>query len=267
MAGHSKWAQIKRKKAANDAARAKEFSKVTRMIIVAIQNGGPDPDNNPSLALAISKAKEINMPKENIERLISKFNNPDNKNRYEELTYEVYGPYNTTLLIDCATDNKNRTTTEIKSIVERQGGIFASPGAISWQYQTLGRILMEYASPYRDLSNLSSAKKKWNATLEPANISIKDSENFLLELMDLKGIEDIITDEVGIEIRTDSSELHRIKKHIESLGFKVAEAGLIKITNNTVTLTEEQLVKFQAFLQAIESVDDVQNIWHNVEEI
>lgn len=265
MAGHSKWAQIKRKKAANDAARAKEFTKVTRLITFAAQKGGGDPDNNPTLALAISRAKEINMPKENIEKAIKKAIGEldEQGNRYEEITYEGYGPGNVSILIDCMTNNKKRTFTEIRTLVEKLGGMLTSPGTISWQFKTKGRILFEY-----DLQE-KSEKEVRNVSQSQSNLQKLKKENFeqiALELIDIPGIEDLSFDEIGLEIITDPTKLNEIRKIIESKNYLISETSIVKIPTNKIKLDSESLDKFNNFLQKLEEVEDIQNIWHNLDD-
>lgn len=263
MAGHSKWAQIKRKKAANDTAKAKEFTKITKLITFAVQKGGPDPENNPSLALAISKAKELNMPKENIEKAIKKASGELNKdNKYEEVSYEVFAPGNVSVIIDCMTDNKNRTITEVRSLVEKLGGVFTSPGTISWQFNTKGRILLEYDNGDTN----KNTKNIWKEIDNKQKIKKENAEDIALELMEIDGIEDLNFDDFGLEIITEPSKLNDIRKYIESKNYIISETSLIKISKNKIKLNSDLQEKFYQFIHKIEEIDDVQNIWFNLEE-
>lgn len=262
MSGHSKWNTIKRKKSANDAARAKEFTKVARMITVAAQNGGGDPSMNPTLSLAIDKAKSINMPNDNIQRAIKRGTGEGSGgDRIEEVTYEAYGPANTALLIDCATDNKNRTVGEVRSLVEKMGGRFADSGSVSWQFTTLGNILLEFETPEE---KNEKAKQKWGQEESLRKISAEESENIQLEVMEVNGIIDMIADDIGIQIKTDYAELNNVKKFLENKGYKISEAGLIKESNYLVELDVESQNKVEEFIEKIEELDDVQNVWTNV---
>lgn len=262
MSGHSKWNTIKRKKGANDAARAKEFTKVARIITVAAQNGGGDPSMNPALSFAIDKARSINMPNDNIQRAIKRGTGEGSGGgRIEEVTYEAYGPANTALLIDCATDNKNRTVGEVRSLVEKIGGRFADSGSVSWQFTTLGNILLEFETPEEKNER---AKQKWGQKESLRKISAEESENIQLELMEVNGIIDIIADNIGIQIKTDYAELNNVKKFLENKGYKISEAGLIKESNSLVDLDADSQTKVQEFIEKIEELDDVQNVWTNV---
>jgi YebC/PmpR family DNA-binding regulatory protein len=260
MSGHSKWDTIKRKKGANDAARAKEFTKVARMITVAAQNGGGDPSMNPSLVLAIAKAKAINMPNDNVDRAIKKGTGEGGSgSRLEEVSYEAYGPGNVALIIDCTTDNKNRSVGEVRSAIEKNGGVFATSGAISWQFKTIGKILLEFGS-----AEIIRDKAKWGQTEGKRNITQSAAEEFQLELLDQKGILDIVVDDLGIEIKTDFAELNNIRKFVESKNFKISEAGIAKESANLIEVDELTHSKIHDFIEKIEDLDDVQKIWNNL---
>jgi YebC/PmpR family DNA-binding regulatory protein len=262
MSGHSKWETIKRKKGATDAARAKEFTKVARMITVAAQNGGGDPTMNPSLALAIAKGKQINMPNDNIDRAVKKGTGESTGgSRLEEITYEAYGPNNTALIIDCATDNKNRTVGELRPTIEKNGGRFAETGSVSWQFTTTGNILLEFET---EQEAGERAKQKWGQNEEKRKINKAAAEDFQLELFDQKGILDVLVDEYGIEIKTEYSELNNIRKFVESKGYKISDAELVKESNTPVVLTEDQIERVEKFIEIIENIDDVQRVWSNV---
>jgi YebC/PmpR family DNA-binding regulatory protein len=257
MSGHSKWDTIKRKKGANDAARAKEFTKVGRMITVAAQNGGGDISMNPALALAVSKAKAINMPNDNIDRAIKKGTGEGgDSSRLEEISYEAYAPNNIALIIDCTTDNKNRSVGEVRSTVEKNGGVFATSGAISWQFKTLGSILLEFGE--------NSADQKWNKTETHRNITKNETDEFQLEIMDLIGLIDIIVDEYGIEIKCEYTELNNIRKFIDSKGLKISEAGLVKVSDSKIELSDADREKVEQFIEKLEDLDDVQRVWSNM---
>lgn len=260
MSGHSKWESIKRAKGANDAARAKEFTKVARMIVVAAQSGGGDPELNPSLALAIDKAREINMPKDNIERAIKKATGTatGDAGKLEEIVYEGYGPENVAVLVDCTTDNRNRTFGEVRSTIEKIGGRIAETGAVSWQFSTYGQILISFET---EDERKHKENAKWNEKLEFSGLPKEQKDEFTLEILDQKGIVDVIEDKNGLEIRTEFAELNNIRKIILSKGIKVLEAGILKASNNPVQISDEQRVRVDEFVRKIEEMDDVQKVW------
>ncbi len=263
MSGHSKWNTIKRKKGANDAARAKEFTKIARMITVAAQNGGGDPNMNPSLALAVDKARAINMPNDNVERAIKKGTGEGGSAsaKLEEITYEGYGPANVAIIIDCTTDNRNRTVGELRSSVEKLGGRLADPGAVSWQFKSFGQILMELQTPEE---KAALEKTKWNDKQDKPKIARESVEDFQLELFDIPGVVDVIVDENGMEIRTEFVELNNVRKFIDSKNLKISEAGLLKESSNPIKLAEEDHEKVHFFIEKVEEFDDVQNVWTNL---
>lgn len=262
MSGHSKWETIKRAKGATDAKRAKEFTKVSRMITVAAQKGGGDPNMNPSLALAVAKAKALNMPNDNITRAIKKGTGEGTSGaRMEELSYEAYGPGNVALIIDCATDNKNRTVGDLRSTIEKHGGRFAETGSVSWQFTQIGDILLEFETP---AEAAEKSKQKWGAGEELSKLKKDNADEFQLELFDQPGIKDVIVDDFGMEIKTEYSELNSIRKFIESKGIKISEAELKKESNSPIEVDEATLEKIDKFIEVIEEYDDVQDVWSNL---
>lgn len=263
MSGHSKWNTIKRKKGANDAARAKEFTKIARMITVAAQNGGGDPNMNPSLALAVDKARAINMPNDNVDRAIKKGTGVGGPSaaKLEEVSYEGYGPANVAIIIDCTTDNRNRTVGELRSAVEKLGGRFADPGAVSWQFKTFGQILMEFQTPEE---KAALEKTKWNDKADKGKLAKENVDEFQLELFDIPGVVDVIVDENGMEIRTEFVELNNVRKFIEAKNLKITEAGMIKESSNQIELSEEDHIRVDSFIEKVEEFDDVQNVWTNI---
>jgi transcriptional/translational regulatory protein YebC/TACO1 len=263
MSGHSKWSTIKRKKAVNDAAKAKMFTKVAQMITVAAQNGGGDPNSNPSLALAIEKAKSINMPNDNIQRAINRgLGNISGGTKIEEVTYEVYGPHNVAVLIDCITDNKNRTLSEIRHAVEKYGGRFTESGAVSWQFRTIGNILIRFDTS-EQAQNQDKQTWKDKNTKNKIRLKRENAEEFILSLLDHEGIIDVITDEIGLQIKTEYTQLHNIKNLIESLGYEIDEAGLIKESTTPITIDSQHYGDVEKFIEILEELDEVQDIWTN----
>lgn len=262
MSGHSKWETIKRKKGATDAKRAKEFTKIARLITVAAQNGGGDPGMNPSLALAIEKARAANMPNDNVDRAIKKGTGEGgNAAKIEEISYEGYGPANVAMIIDTATDNKNRTGGELRSTFEKLGGRWGDPGSIAWQFKTMGRVLMEYETPEEKATRENA---KWNDKLDKPKIARENADEFQLELMDLTGIIDIIVETEGIEITCEYNELNNVRTFIDQKGYKIADAGLVKVSSNLIEISEDEAKRIEDFIEKIEDLDDVQQVWTNL---
>lgn len=235
MSGHSKWSTIKRKKGATDAARGKLFSKLTRAIAIAIKSGGgANPDTNYQLRMAIDAAKSANMPKSNIERALSKSQGLD----FVEALYEGFTPGGAGVLIQVATDNKNRTAQELKSIFERGGGQFASPGAVSFNFNRKGMLLIKKA---------------------------ENTEKQMLEIIDT-GVEDV--EEAGdeIEVYAPVRSLSDIKNRIEEKGYVVVSTNLVQTPNSTVTISDPKTAKKALrLLEILEDHDDVQEVFSNLD--
>ncbi|MFW5720547.1 MAG: YebC/PmpR family DNA-binding transcriptional regulator [Candidatus Dojkabacteria bacterium] len=264
MSGHSKWSTIKRKKGANDAQRAKEFTKVARLITVAAQNGGGDPGMNPSLALAIEKARAINMPNDNVDRAIKRGTGEGEKSgRLEELSYEGYGPHGVSIIVDCTTDNRNRTVSELRSSIEKSGGKFAEAGSVSWQFETIGRILLEFET---EEEKKAREQVKWNEKdkLAIPKLARDQADEFELELYDISGVREVIQDEEGMEIRTEFAELNNVKKAIEDKNVFITNAEVVKFSTTPVELSEAEQERVDRFIETIEENDDVQKVWVNL---
>lgn len=257
MAGHSKWAQIKRKKAANDAQKAKEFTRVSRLITLAVQQGGPDPEFNSSLAFAIEKAREINLPKDNIERSIKRGIGGSNEGRLETIVYEAYSPDKVAMLVFCTTDNKNRTLGEIRSIVEKNGGTFASAGSVSWQFDVVGYIFVPFGENNND-------EKSWNKISEKKYLEKDNAEEFVLTLIEYNGILDISILDDGVQIITDFQYLNEIRNNIiKQHGFYIDTAEETRTPNVTIEINKEQFDRLEGLIEKLEMHDDVQKVWHN----
>ncbi len=236
MSGHSKWSSIKHKKAAVDAKRGKIFTKLIREITVAARLGGGDPAANPRLRAAIAAAKAENMPKENIERAIKKGTGELEGTAYEEANYEGYGPGGVAVLVDCLTDNRNRTVAEIKHLFERHGGSLGEPGCVAWIFEKKGLIVID-----KD----------------------KVDEETLLDVALEAGAEDVKEDETQFEVLTDPGDFERVKKAIEERGipYNVAEIGMIP--KNTVKLEGKKAQQMLSLMQALEDNDDVSHVYAN----
>lgn len=237
MSGHSKWQTIRRKKEAEDIKRGKLFSKLSRAISVAVKTGGGnDPEMNYKLRIAIDKAKEANMPKENIERAVSKGSGGGEE--LVEATYEGFGPEGIAVIVEVATDNRNRTSQEIKNLFERGGGNLAGPGAVSFNFQPRGILIVKIK---------------------------KNTEQLMLDLIDL-GVEDIEEDEGYVEAYVTPSKLHESKEEIVKKGYKVTSAELVQKPKSSVPVSDERSAKrIVAFLEALEDQEDVQKVFANVD--
>lgn len=235
MSGHSKWATIKHKKAKTDAARGKIFTKIIREITTAARIGGGDPAGNPRLRLAIEKAKEVNMPKDNIERAIEKGVGGGGA-AMEELTYEGYGPGGVALMIEVMTDNRNRSASEIRSILEKHGGNMGATGCVSYLFKHRGSIVFDK-----------------NAV---------DEEALTLAAIDA-GAEDVLTEESTIEVVTAPENFEKIRDELKSKGFNFDTAEVTMVPISTVKVTGETAQKVLKLMNALEEHDDVQKVHAN----
>ncbi len=237
MAGHSKWAQIKRKKAATDAKRGKIFTKLIKEIMTAARLGGGDPDGNPRLRAAIEAAKAENMPKENIERAIKKGTGELEGTRYEEVTYEGYGPGGIAVLVSVLTDNRNRTVGELRYIFSKYGGNLGETGCVSWMFEKKGI--------------LSFAKDKVE-------------EDRLMETALEAGAEDIREGDDEYEVITLPENFMAVKRAFDEAGLAYEQAEIGMICQNTVQITDKsQAERILKFMEALEDHDDVQKVWTN----
>jgi len=235
MSGHSHWARIKRKKGANDAKRGKLWSKLARQITIAAKSGS-NPNDNLSLRYAIDKAKEANMPNDTIERAVKKGSGELGSVNYEDVTYEGYGPGGVAVMIQCLTDNRNRTAPEIKKIFETRGLSLGGPGCVGWLFSQKGVI-----------------------TIAPGDAT----EEQLMDLALEAGAEDIQQDEDGFEVSCPPNSFETVKKALKDAGIKIASSDLTMIPQNTVKLEGEDAKKMLALMDAIEDHDDVQNVYAN----
>ena len=234
MSGHSKWSTIKRKKGAEDAKRGKLFTRIARDITLAARTGSGDPDSNPSLRMAVDKAKAANMPKDNIERAIKKGTGELAGGDVDELTYEAYAPHGIPVLIECLTDNRNRTLADIRKIMNRHGGNLAEAGAVSWMFDMKGYI-----------------------TIERTN---QDPDEVFMLAVDA-GAEDVeISDEL-FEIYTGATDLHAVSTALADNGLKIADAQLSQIPKNEIELGPKETLQVMGIIEGLEELDDVQNVY------
>lgn len=237
MAGHSKWANIKRRKSAVDAKRGKIFTKLIKEIAVAAKEGGPDPDGNPRLRLAIQNAKGQNVPKENIEKAISK--STDDQANYEEHTYEGYGPHGVAIFVECTTDNLNRTVASVRSLFSKYGGSLGVNGSVDYMFERKGMFSIRL----------------------PEGM---DQEELTLELID-GGAEEVEFDEGYAQVTCAMEDFGNMQHKLESLGLEAETAELQRIPTTTVSLDDEQFTSVMKLIDALEDDGDVQKVYHNLE--
>jgi YebC/PmpR family DNA-binding regulatory protein len=237
MSGHSKWSTIKRQKGANDAKRGALFTKVTREIAVAARQGGGDPEANYRLRLAIEKARAVNMPADNIKRTIDKATGGGDAEQFEEIIYEGYGPGGVAVLVEAATDNRNRTAADVRSIFTKAGGQLAGSGAVAWQFEPRGLI-----------------------AVAPDG---KDADEVALTAIDA-GAEDVDTDDPeAIEIFTSPGDLERIRAALEAAGVSIDSAESTMIAKQTVELDSTKARQALRLVEQLEDLDDVQRVTAN----
>ncbi|MDE5601369.1 MAG: YebC/PmpR family DNA-binding transcriptional regulator [Clostridia bacterium] len=237
MSGHSKWHNIQQKKGKTDAARASVFTKIGRELAVAVKEGGPDPNSNSKLAQVIAKAKDNNMPNDNIMRSIKKASGELNSINYEEMVYEGYGVGGTAIIVEALTDNKNRTAGDVRHLFDKFGGSMGTTGCVSFMFKRKGVI-----------------------TISKEDISEDDLMLYALDA----GAEDINSeDEEVFEVYTDTSALAEVRKSLEGAGVKILSAEADMIPDNYVTPTEEQQSSIIKMIDRLEELDDVQNVYHN----
>jgi YebC/PmpR family DNA-binding regulatory protein len=237
MAGHSKWANIKHKKAKEDAKRGQVFTKIIKEITVCAKAGGGILENNPQLRQLVEKAKEANMPGENITRAIKKGTGELPGVSYESISYEGYGPGGTAIIIEALTDNKNRTVADLRHIFSRHNGNLAESGAVNWMFEKLGVIR--------------------------GAIPGKTEDDLLEALMDYD-IKDISFDENICTVTTSMQSLFQVKDALQSLGMKVEHAELEWVAKNNLSVDTETEEKAFALFEALEDNDDVQNVYSNL---
>jgi len=237
MAGHSKWSQIKRKKGANDKKRSATISKHIRAISAAVRSGGSgDPAGNLSLKNAIAAAKADTVPVDNIESAIKRaVGSGESGTDYKEVTYEGYGPGGTAILIETLTDNVNRTVGEIRAVFNKRGGSLGNSGSVAWQFDKKGLLLVRETG--------------------------EDAQEAAIEL----GAEDLSEGEEGLEINTDPTDLHAVSEGLTLRGFTVETAQISMLPSNTVEVSGADADKLMVLLEALEELEDVQNVYSNAD--
>ena len=238
MAGHSKWAKVKHFKGAIDAKRGKIFSKLSKEITIAAKLAGGDPDMNPRLRMALLKSRAANMPNDNIERAIKKGTGAGETVNYEDLTYEIFAPHGVALLVELSTDNRNRTASEIRSLVTKAGGSIATQGSVSRLFQRKGQIIVPREAA---------------------------GEDQVMELALEAGAEDFKADTQGYEILTEPARFEAVHKQIEGKGIKAAVAEITSLPTIMVPLQEADAGAVSKLIEALEDHDDVKDVYSNAE--
>lgn len=239
MAGHSKWAKVKTFKGAIDAKRGKIFAKLAKEISIAAKLAGGDPDMNPRLRMALLKSRWANMPNDNIERAIKKGTGGGETGNFEDLTYEVYGPHGVAMLVELSTDNRNRTASEIRSLLTKSGGSIATPGSVTRLFHRKGQMIIPREAA---------------------------GEDALMELALEAGAEDFKAEPEGYEILTDPAHFEAVHKQLEVKGIKCASAELTSLPTLTVPLTDARVAEAVSHLiDSLEDHDDVKEVYSNAE--
>lgn len=242
MSGHSKFSNIKHKKEKNDAAKGKIFTVIGREIVVAVKEGGPDPENNSRLRDVIAKAKAANMPNDTIDRGIKKAAGDANAANYETITYEGYGPSGVAIIVDALTDNKNRTAANVRSAFTKGHGNVGTPGCVSFMFQEKGQIIVDREECDKDPDEM-------------------------MEIALDAGAEDFKEEEDSYEILTAPEDFSTVRETLEKQGIPMVEADINKIPDTYVDLTDEEDIKnLRKTLDLLEEDDDVQNVYHNWNE-
>jgi YebC/PmpR family DNA-binding regulatory protein len=236
MSGHSKWSSIKHKKGAADAKRGKIFSRLIKEVTVAARLGGGDPGGNPRLRTAIQAAKAENMPKDNIERAIKKGTGELEGTSYEEANYEGYGPGGVAMLIDCLTDNKNRTVADIKHLFDRHGGNLGEPGCVAWMFEKKGLIILEKE---------------------------KVDEEALLDVALEAGAEDVKDGETEFEVVMESSDFEAVRTAFDTAGMTYTLAETSMIPQNTIKLEGKKANQMLNLMDALEDHEDISQVYAN----
>lgn len=238
MSGHSKWANIKRKKGKNDAIRGKITTKIGREITIAVRMGGPDPVGNMRLKLALQKAKENNIPKDNIKRAIQKGAGATEGQNYEEIVYEGYGPAGVAVTVNVLTDNRNRAAAAVRHEFSKCGGNLGATGCVGWMFHSTGIFVV---------------------SKEQAD------EDKLMEVALDAGADDVKDEGEEFEIITTPEAFDNVEKALADAGIETEHASITMVPENTIKLTGEDAAKMERFVDALDEIDDVQDVYHNAD--
>lgn len=240
MSGHSKWATTKHKKAIVDAKRGKIFTKLAKLVTIAARDGGGDPSSNPSLRMAIDNAKAASMPKDNIDRAILRGTGGGDSAKIEEIIYEAYGPGGMALIIECLTDNKNRTVAEVKAILNKYNGSFANAGSVSYQFTKKGEIIINKSG---------------------SNNTDEQYEELIIE----SGADDYEIEDEIIVVYTTQSQLHQVKSAFEAANLKIDLAELTYLPNSYTDIESSKKETAEKLLDTLDDLDDVNKVYSNVD--
>jgi YebC/PmpR family DNA-binding regulatory protein len=238
MGGHSHWSTIKRQKGAADAKRGQLFTRLAKEIVVAAREGGGDPDMNPRLRLAVEKARENNMPADNIKRAIDRGTGGGEAANLQEIMFEGYGPGGVAILVQTLTDNRNRTVSDVRTTLTRGGGSMGESGSVAWQFETKGVISLEVGNA--------------------------DPEELALKAIDA-GADDVRVEGQFVEVHTAPTDLYLVRRQLADAGIKVASADLSQIPKNPLPLDAGAAVQALKLLDQIEDLDDVQKVYSNAD--
>lgn len=245
MSGHSKWSTIKRKKGAADAARGKLFTRLAREIQVAARNGA-DPASNFTLRLAIERARAENMPKENIERAVRRGAGLEKDGvEIETVIYEGYGPHGIAFLVECLTDNRNRTISEVRRVFTKANGSLGEPGSVAWQFTEKGYIVFN----------------RTDADGEPLDL---DPDELFMAAIE-SGADDVEISDDAVEVYTERTVFAQVSQALEDQGYHASQAELVMKPNTTIEIDAEEAVSVLNLIEALEELDDVNKVYHNLE--
>jgi len=238
MAGHSKWKNIRIRKGKQDAIRGKMFTKIGREIIVAAKLGGGDPAMNPRLRVAVEKARENSVPVENIKRSIARGTGEIEGVSYEEITYEGYGPGGAAIILECYSENRNRTVAEVRHAFTKAGGNMAENGSVAWQFKHVGQVVVKAEG--------------------------RDEDEFTLQALEA-GADDVVAEDDTYTAYTAIEDLHKVNEALEAAGIKTDEVGLTYVATNKTELSPDDIQKLLKLLDALDDLDDVQETYVNVD--
>ncbi|MFH0802281.1 MAG: YebC/PmpR family DNA-binding transcriptional regulator [bacterium] len=236
MSGHSKWHNIKEKKSKVDAQKGKLFTTVSKEIMMAVKEAGPEPDTNYRLKMAIQKAKDVNMPQDNIKRSIDRASGVGSEN-IEEINYEGYGPHGVAIIVEAATDNRNRMAAEMRNLFSKSGGSLGEAGCVAWMFDKRGVI-------------------------EISSENIKDEDELMMTALEA-GAEDLKKEEDVFQILTSPSKLHQVRLFLEEKKFPIESAEITMIPKNTVTLDKNQAAQVLRLMDALEDQNDTLQVYAN----
>jgi YebC/PmpR family DNA-binding regulatory protein len=238
MSGHSKWSTIKRQKGAADAKRGQLFTKLAREITVAARSGLPDPDLNPRLRIAVQKARAESMPKDNIQRAVDRATADASAEQFDEIYYEGYGPGGTALMIQAMTDNRNRTVGEVRAVLTRAGGTLGESGSVGWMFDQVGVIVL--------------------------NVEGDAADEIGLVAIDA-GAVDVVVEDGAVEVYTEAQDLHKVQEALTSAGYEVENAELTMRPKTVIAPETDVAVKAIRLLERLEDLDDVQQVYSNLD--